>query len=217
MKATSVFYALFVLLFATSMSAQVLDKGNFLIGTTAGFSTAKSNVTYSTNSGEAEGDGPAALQFNIAPKIGYFIIDNFALGIGLDYTYSTVKEPNRDRTNDSDLLFGPFGRYYLPVNEDMALFLEANFGFGNSSNDQFIGENRQSVSTNVFAFGAGPGVTIFSNADIGIEALFKYNFARSRFDTENLGIRTTTTTNTNQFDFVIGLQFYFGGVSKIGG
>ncbi len=36
--------------------------------------------------------------------------------------------------------------------------------------------------TNIFAIGAGPGFTIFSSDAIGIEALIKYNYARSKFD-----------------------------------
>lgn len=217
MKKQSIIYVLAILFFAFSMSAQVLDRGNFVIGSTFGFSTADSKVIYTTNGVEAEGEGPSALQLSVAPNIGYFIVDNFALGIGMDYTFSQLEEPNTDRTDDSDLLFGPFSRVYLPVGDDMAFFLEANFGFGTSSDDQFIGEEKQSINTNVFAIGFGPGFTIFSNADLGIEALFKYNFARSEFNTENGGIKTATTTKTNQFDISIGVQFYFGGVRRIGG
>ena len=187
------------------------------MGSTVGFSTADSKVSYSTNNVDEEGEGPSALQINVAPNVGYFIVDNFALGIGMDYTFSSVEEPNQDKTTDSDLLFGPFMRAYLPVGDDMAFFLETDFGFGNSSDEQFIGEDKQSINTNIFAIGVGPGFTILSNSDMGIEALFKYNFARGQFNTESGGIKTTTTTKTNQFDIAIGVQFYFGGIRRIGG
>jgi hypothetical protein len=79
-----------------------------------------------------------------------------------------------------------------------------------------IAGQRQKITSNIFALGVGPGFTIFSDSAIGIEALFKYNFARSSFDTDIGGIVTETTTRTNQFDLSIGVQFYFGGVQRVG-
>ncbi len=216
MKAHTFFSLFLCLLFTSAMSAQMLEQGNFVIGTTFGFSTADSKIIFESSTGKEEGEGPSALQINIAPNIGYFIVPNFALGIGLDYTYSSVSEPSEDRTQDSDLLFGPFGRAYLPVTDDMSFFVEADFGFGNSSDEQIIGGNTQSIKTNIFAIGVGPGFTIFSNSSIGIEALLKYNYARSKFKTENAGVESTTITKTNQFDVAIGVQFYFGGVRRLG-
>ncbi len=133
----------------------------------------------------------------------------------MDFTFSRLKDKNRDRTDDSDFLFGPFSRYYLPVAEGMAFFWEAEFGFGNSSDDQFIGSDKQSISTNIFAIGTGPGFTIYSSQSIGIEAIMKYNYARSKFNTESGGVKTTTTTRTNQFDISLGIQYYFGGIKPV--
>jgi hypothetical protein len=217
MKKQALFAFLLVWVGALTLTGQMLDRGNFMIGLTIGFSTADSKVSYQSSNIDEEGEGPSAIQFSVAPKVGYFLADNFVLGIGMDYTFSSVKNPNEDRTDDSDLLFGPYGRYYLPLGEDMAFFLEANFGFGNSSDEQVIGEHTQRLNTNIFAVGLGPGFTIFSNQDLGIEALFKYNFARSKFDTKLNGVNTTTTTKTNAFDVGIGLSFYFGGVRRAGG
>lgn len=198
------------------ISAQVLDQGNFVMGSKIGISANDSRVSVRTNTVDQKGEGPSAFQLNFAPNVGYFLIDNLAVGMGLDYTFNRLENPNQDKTDDSDLLFGPFARYYLPVGDDMAFFLETDFGFGNSSDQQYIGEDRQSINTHVFAFGLGPGFTIFSTQDIGIEALLKYNYARSQFETENGGVNTTTTTRTNQFDVSVGVQFYFGGVRKVG-
>ena len=208
--------AVVVVLSFSVISAQVLDQGNFVIGSTIGISANDSKVSVRTNAVDQEGEGPSAFQLNFAPKVGYFLIDHLALGMGLDYTFSRVENPSQDKTDDSDLLFGPFVRYYVLVGDDMAFFVETDFGFGNSSDQQYIGEARQSINTHVFALGFGPGFTIFSTQDIGIEALLKYNYARSQFETENGGITTTTTTRTNQFDIAVGIQFYFGGVRKVG-
>ena len=178
---------------------------------------AQSNVQLEATNQNESGDGPSSSQFTLAPHVGYFIIDQFALGIGMDYTFSVIEEPNADRNEDSNLLFGPFMRYYLPLDDDMALFFQTDFGFGNATDDLVIAGERQRISTNIFSVGIGPGFTIFSNSAVGIEALLKYNFARSSFDTDIAGVKTTTITRTNQFDLSIGVQFYFGGVQTVSG
>lgn len=197
-----------------SINLQAQDftgRGNFMFGTAVGFSSNTSTI----GQGGSEGEGPKSFQWNIAPHIGYFLFDNFTLGIGLDYTFSREQQPNEDKNDDSDLLFGPFGRFYVPFGGDKAVFLEGNFGFGTSSDNLIINGEPRDISTDIIAFGAGPGFTIFSNDAIGIETLFKYNYARSRFNTTVGGITTETTTKTNQFAVSLGIQLYFGGVRRV--
>ena len=210
MKKLALFPLLVALMYMTS-SAQILDKGNFMIGTTVGFSTANSKVT----SGGTEEKGLSPRQINVAPSMGYFVINNLALGIGADYTLNTVILPNDDKKEDSDLLFGPFARYYFPAGDNVAVFAVANFGFGNSKDEQNIGETKESISTNILAIGVGPGFTVYSKGGFGIEAIFKYNFARSNFDTQSGGVTTSTTTRTNQFTLSMGIQYYFGGLRRV--
>ncbi len=196
--------------------AQLTSGGNFVMASSFGLSTASSDITIEDGLGDADGERPSSAQFSISPKLGYFVMDNLAVGIGLDYTFSEVKEPNKDRTKDSDLLFGPFGRMYLPLSDDVAVFLEGNFGFGNSSDIMDFNGETQNISTNIFAIGVGPGLTVFSNDAIGVSAIFKYNYARSDFDTEIAGIKRQTITKTNQFDFSVGVSFYFAALTRAG-
>jgi hypothetical protein len=205
--------SLFTALIQFSLFAQVLDKGNFMVGSTVGFSTANSKVT----AGGRENEGLSAQQINIAPAIGYFLIDNFAAGLGADFTLNSVTEPNKDKTEDSDILFGPFARYYFPAADNVAFFLVGNFGFGNSKDEQIIGEAKQKISTNVLAVGTGPGITVYSKGGFGIEAILKYNYAQSKFDTTVGGVSTSSKTRTNQFSLSLGMQYYFGGFQRIRG
>lgn len=196
------------LLVGNALFAQFTARGNFIMGASLGFSAATSKVT--DGSSTSNPDSPASSQFNVTPKVGYMVIDNLALGIGLDYTFSRQKSTLDQETNDSDLLFGPFTRYYAMLGEDKAFFFELNFGFGNSSNNS----PTQNIQTNIFAVGVGPGFTIFSDDAIGLEALVKYNFSRSKFNTDINGVQSKTVTLSNQFDLSLGIQFYFAGVAK---
>ncbi len=205
-------------------NSQVTAKKNFLIGGTLGFSSSSSNVDLSGGDVNFSGRDSRATQFNITPSMGYFIVDNLALGIGLDYTLNKVEEPvditdpqsSLDEEFDSDLLFGPFTRLYLPVGQDKAFFFQADFGFGSAIDEIVIQGETQTTSTNVFAVGIGPGFTIFSNDAIGIEALVKYNYARSESDLALLGQNRETITTTNQIDFSVGLQIYLAGMRPAG-
>jgi hypothetical protein len=197
------------------VSAQFTDQGNFMVGTTLGFSTAGSRVIQNQGDSQNEGEGPSSTQLSISPKIGYFAFQDLALGLSMDYTLNTVDQPNNDRITDTDLLFGPFARYFFPIGDDISLFAETTFGFGRSSDTQEIGGQLQNIDTNIFAFGIGPGLTVISDSGIGISATLKYNYARSEFDATIDNIQRQTITRTNAFDFSIGFQYYFGGLMGI--
>jgi hypothetical protein len=190
-----------------SLHAQVLNRGNFMLGSTVGFSTAESRVS----SGGTDHKGSSARQINIAPSIGYFVFDKLAAGLGADYSLNTVNNAIEEKTESSNLLFGPFVRYYIPLGEDVAFFWVGNFGFGNSTDEQVILGVKQKIQNNVFAFGTGPGLTVYSHGGFAIETIFKYNYAKSTFDTTIGGVNTSTQTRTNQFSLSLGLQYYFGG------
>lgn len=192
--------------------AQFNKQGNFMAGTTLGLSTAGSTVIQNEGDSQNEGDGPSSTQLSISPKIGYFVADNFALGLGMDYTLNEVDQPNNDRITDTDLLFGPFARYFFLVTDDIALVGEATFGFGRSTDNQEIGGQVQNIGTNIFAVGIGPGITIISDNGFGITAVCKYNYARSQFDTNIGNIQRETITKTNALDFSVGFQYYFRGL-----
>ena len=214
------------LLFNLSTQAQAFNQGNFMMGGTLGFSAAESSVDVEAEGVSATNEGAQTTQFNIAPAVGYFLLDKWALGIGLDYTLNRIREPvdiddpNTDfeKSYDSDLLFGPYTRFYLPVGEDKAFFLEATMGFGSSENQVSIDGVSQTISNNVLAIGFGPGFTILSNDAIGIEAQLRYNWARSNAEIIFNEVKTNTQTYTNQIDFSIGFQVYFARVkpAKVG-
>lgn len=207
---------LLTILLLTAMGAlswgQSLDRGNFMVGSTLGFSTASSVV----NEAGKETKGLSAQLVQIAPSIGYFVTDNLALGIGADFTIDRVSDPELGGKRDnSNLLFGPFGRYYVPAAENVAFFFVANFGFGNSTSERTVAGLPQGIRNNIFASGVGPGFTVYARSGLAIEAILKYNYARSRFEATTSTGKVTTTTRTNQVGLSIGLQYYFAGFKRL--
>ena len=208
--------AFIFLISANLIFAQYTAKGNFMVGGTTGFSTAKSTVENNTD-GVSVG-GTRTTQFNLTPNLGYFLTDDFALGLRMDYAKNKIKynDGSVDASNNS--IFGPFVRYYLPTTTNRTLFFGAGVGFGNSSDQIQLATGQQNIENRLMAISGGPGFTIFSNDAIGIEGLVRYYFIRNNSDI-SLPNQTpiSTTINTSQVDFSIGIQFYLSGVRAANG
>lgn len=201
------------ILLSVGASAQSLQRGNFMIGSTLGLSTASSRV----EQGGAETEGLSARLIQVAPSMGYFVLENLAVGIGADFTVDRVSDPELGSTRDnSNLLFGPFGRYYLPLDDNVAFFGLTNFGFGNSTSEKVISGQPEGIRNNIFAFGIGPGLMVYTKGGFSLEAIVKYNHARSRFETTAGGTQVITITRTNQVGISLGVQYYFGGFRAVG-
>lgn len=71
------------------MSAQT-EKGSFIISGKTGLSFTSNTVKYKYDGQTI--DGPKTNTFNISPSVGYFVADNFALGLALEYKSTTTKQ-----------------------------------------------------------------------------------------------------------------------------
>jgi hypothetical protein len=212
-------FLVLLLVSAASLLAQPTARGNFVIGSRFGFSTSSSNVEVTGAGQNFSGEGGRATQFSVSPAIGYFFFNNFAFGVGMDYFSARSEDAEdptdpgaeRDETIDSDLLFGPFARIYLPFQEDKALFVGLSSGFGHSE-DRFdaggTGGN-QTIRNNIVTVGLGAGITIFSDNGLALETLVKYNWGRSQNTLTVNGQERETRSTTNAVDLSVGIQYYF--------
>lgn len=201
----------------------LLQRGNFMIGTGIGFSTAQSKVDISGPSTNFDGEGGTATQLNLSPSLGYFFARNFVLGIGMNYIFNQTSTPEdfdspnagKVESSNTDVLFGPFARIYLPFLDNKALFISTTMGFGKSE-DEFISDSGiQSVDNDLFTASIGPGFTIMAADGLALEAIVKYNYTRSESDIILDGEARSTTTKTNAFDFSVGIRYYFRGFQPI--
>ncbi len=192
-----------------------INKGNFAIGARIGFSANQSKIEAQGTSTTLTNGTQKASQFNITPSIGYFFVDRFMVGLGMDYlkvsqsdnSATTVKT---GETSDSRLLFGPQLRYYIPLGTDQAFFLGGVSGFGNSNTTTVVNGKTQTINTRINTYGFGPGYTIFSSRCLALETQVKYNFGTTTSKLDLDGIQQTTKAKTNAVDFVVGASYYFG-------
>lgn len=212
----------FLLITALTMAQTTFlptQRGNFVIGTRIGFSTAKSSVDVQSSAGSIKGDGGTSMQLKIAPGIGYFFAKNFVIGVGMDFfslSSSTGIDvtgsdaPPQDSRNNN-VLFGPFVRYFFPISDDQAFFIGSTLGFGSSKNRYTADNQTQIINNTLLSVGVGPGFTIYSHKGLALETLVKYNFAKSKSEIDVQGVKRISQTWSNGVDFSVGLQYYFGG------
>lgn len=207
MKKLNPFFFSFVitLLCSFQLSAQVTTNSNFLIGGTMSFSTSNSKVEVTESGTTTTVDKPETTTFTFEPVAAYFLFPNFAVGGQVSLTNEKIKtKDGTDKTNN--LLLGPIIRYYIPFMENnAAVFIELDAAFGSSS--ESILDN--STDNTVSKFGVGPGLSFFVNDMIGLEAIAKYNYVRGKADVQSPTTSFSQVSTSNEFDFQIGLQFYF--------
>ena len=155
-------------------NAQV-EEGTFVLGADigSGVATSTSSGLFSFDLGLNEDSG---YSIGISPKAGYFLSDGFLVGVIANVGYFNAAGDDATTANEFVYGFQGFTRFYVtPGEADLGdvvptglFFLEVNAGIAGVNIED-------GPSTNGFAFGFGPGYSIFLNDFVGLEASLKYN------------------------------------------
>ncbi|MCH7402437.1 outer membrane beta-barrel protein [Belliella kenyensis] len=160
------------------------EKGRFLLGagTTVGLGEVSGPMTIGFSSSKFElADGSTgeikSSNIYLSPKVGYFVLDNLALGLDLALSFGNGKTTQAAiETESKSNLFaaGPFARYYFP-GEKIRPYAEANSLFGARNQENKIGsvniENKYSLSN----IAGGLGIAILLGAKSSIDLMASYN------------------------------------------
>jgi hypothetical protein len=159
-----------LLLFATFISYAQTNKGKILVGGSANLASVGGG---SGNSRETA--------INFSPQIGFFAVDNLALGINLPISYQSSTN-----SSSTDYAIAPFLRYYF-LNGKVKPFLHGEGGFagGNVYYKDFSGRET-SVSPTGYALGVQGGVAVFLTESVGLDIALGY---------------ATTTLSSNGVDY----------------
>jgi hypothetical protein len=213
-----------IVLSCVKVSAQ-FTKGTFLFGGSIGgsYSTSTSTVYISTiiPSG-ANGSTVFAAPYSadksssaiiITPQVGYFIKDNFSLGIRLSWTTSLIEERvlSYYSSNSQSLLsVEPFLRYYLNK-----FFIQGLIGVGAASNESKLeytlisngggttSSNKQNLKRNSSTLlgSLSIGRAFLISKQLAIEPLVGYQF--TKFSNKEIPDEKVGT-----FYLAVGLQYY---------
>jgi opacity protein-like surface antigen len=127
--------------------------------------------------------------FNLQPEVGYFVIDNLAVGAMLNAGYSHSKQEANSRTfenNSSQFLVGPFAKYYVG-SSNLKPFIEADILFGSGKNVlKETGNDDTTTKTSIFGFAVGAGAAYFITDNVSLDFGLAYmNLTDKNKDTKD--------------------------------
>lgn len=167
------------------------EKGNFLLGGSFNFTSEKKDEGY-----------PKTNSFGIGPHLGYFINDNFVIGLEASYYHSRTKSfidhdnklpsPNRSYSTEYKgygFSIAPFVRYYVNLSPKFKFFgtLSANAGktIGRSI-DEYQNKYTYKYVSKYYDARLSPGFAFFPTKKFAIE-----------FSSSLLTYQTDETSSTN--------------------
>ena len=184
--------AVFVLCaFAYSLSLGQTSKGRVLLGVSSNFSIpgigneitgSGSNLltightTVKSKSDSFDDSDPTKITgLNLLPKIGFFVIDNLAVGLDINLATTTSKSGSSDDKYTMSLLSaGPFVRYYIP-SENVLPFFEAGGSFGAITTKYKSGGNESKDKSGANTFWGGVGLAVPVGDRVTFDVLAGYN------------------------------------------
>ena len=164
-------------IFASASYAQT-EKGNWFAGSDLGLS-----YTSETNTPKydgTKGNKTTESTFKITPNVNYFVIDNLAVGLGLEY--STTKKESSD---ENKFAIAPNATYFFPLSANLAPFVGAKVGYAMAS-----AGSSDASKYNGLVFGGKAGIAYFVNQGAAITGYVGYdsyslkNKANSKAETQ---------------------------------
>jgi hypothetical protein len=166
------------------------NQGKVLVGVSSTFSligtsTDLMNLGYSSMNFKSDADGfkesdpDKMTNINLLPKVGYFVVDNLALGLDVNIALSSTKYGEDSNKYSQTLLSaGPFVRYYIPSSKVLP-FIEINSSFGAINmkydyNDNSIREDVED-KISIMSIGGGVGLAAPLGERVTFDVLAGYN------------------------------------------
>jgi hypothetical protein len=182
--------------FAVAVNAQT-DKGNMMLGGNAAYDY--SEVV------DVDGD---TQKYAIVPQVGFFVQDNFALGLGVGYSGSTAKNAVDIKSTVGEFAVSPFARLYK--GEGPVKFfgqLSVPMGWGTSKVD-----GNKTGTTERYGAAVSPGIAYFPTEKLAIELSVKGLYYEHTATMPEVGPSAKVNEfglNVNSLLPTVGVNFFF--------
>lgn len=178
------------------------EQGNFVLSGAAGLQFISSNIEIEYD-GESLGDYTVNT-FSFMPSFGYFVMDNFAVGLSANFSTMTEKDDGNKYIVKSTMII-PSALYYFPVAGDVKPLVQVGAGYMSSTFEENYdgpGEVYKDKSSGL-VINIGGGVSYFANDFVSINFGLSYTMANLK-DSED----SESVTKQGNFGANIGLSVF---------
>lgn len=202
-----IFLILLSTIFGIGSSHAQTSKGQLMVGMSSGvlgFGTNSLGGIRFTSAKFNDTDDDKSFSFDLNPRIGYFFIENLAVGLNINTLYQQEKS-GEYKYSGTLLSAGPYLRYYFPLGKILP-FAEINsqFGFYNQvSKNPYYDDNK--TTSDIIQYGGGLGAAILFNDKVSLDLLL--NYSRFSIDWRDSGSKFVY----NNFGINLGLSIYLLG------
>lgn len=187
--------SLFLFLIIASASVAQTEKGGFLVSGSLSVSSSKSEYN--------AGNENTYTSFFFGPKVGYFFIDRFMVGLSLPFSFSKSKYTgvisDEIKGTSRGIGIGPFVRYYIPAGEKLFLLTHAGYTHSAIKSITRSDDSESEYKSTSNQFNIAAGATYFFNKNVGVEGLLNYQITKQKEADEK----------SSRIALEAGLQIYF--------
>lgn len=211
------FFLILLVGFSICSSYAQTKKGNVLLGLSPVISMSSygsdmgflsfSTIKYKNDNTDV--DGNKMTNIGLTPKVGFFVIDNLAIGLDVNVLYGTEKSKGTlgdSKSTSTYLAAGPFIRYYIPL-EKVIPFIELNSSFGQSVYKSDYNSETFDNKVNITSLGGFVGLAIPIGEMISFDIAGGYN-SQILKDPEDNPLNARTVLGT--FGFRFGVVVFLG-------
>ena len=218
---------------ACAAQAQSISAGTVSLGGNVGYSRSTNKNSSQSSSGTTYSTETTNSQFSFSPSVGYFVVDNLAVGLNLGYSayrdgYTTYSPSNNFALKELDprtrFQIGAFAEYYKMLTEQFGITGTLGAGYQNQRYQNYGPNGNQTILTYK---GSGyyatltPGIVFFPVPKLGLSACIgALGYSRFSYDyPEGTGAATPKGYENTNSDFgasfglsqlVFGGTYYFG-------
>lgn len=194
MKYFTLFPSILILLLIATMSYSQIDQGVFRLG--GDFSLDHQTVSIELPGVGEDSYNSTVVMIEIEP--GYFVSDQFLIGVNLGYTSLSYE----DEIEGREFLIGPKLSYYINSGNKEVYFPISIFGGYNSQIFDY-GVTIQDDETSGFYYGGNIGIEYIPGGNLGLRISFGPQIRN--YEISNSDLEVTETT----WQFRLGMGYYF--------
>lgn len=195
------FYFISALLLFSAISFSQTEKGQFTLSGRSSVDFSYSNTRFKGGNVSGETETGDSYNFNIAPALGYFVFNDFAITLQASYAI------NDGNSNHQMSQFGiiPGVIYYVPTGSIVRPFAQVGGGYMNiSTKTPLTSGGRATDSFSGYTLAGGIGVAFFVKENIAIELSGQYATVKTSFSGDS-----SIKMNIDGFSGSIGFSLFF--------